>query len=275
MGETMRCSSTCGAAKSATLSAASSGEPSAERPMSARDRTPTKAGTKQRDELVRQDRRDAPPSPRVRPGLAHLRGQPAEREALFETIDQSPIAMLITDPNRPDNPIQLANAAFCSLTGYEEWEVVGRNCRFLTGPETDVARSAELRAAIHEQRPALVEILNYRRDGTAFRNGVMVTPLFDENGKLRWYLGSQVNLGAAATAALTMRKNEAIDRISMLSPRQRQVLARMAHGSLNKQIAWDLKISEKTVQMHRAHMLRRLGVATSAEAMRVAIEAGL
>lgn len=270
MRKTMRClSTTRGAPKSSALST-----PDAERPMSAmggkRSRNRTKRG-----ELVREGRRHETTPPVVHAGFAYFRGQPVEREALFRTIDLSPIAMLITDPTRPDNPIQLANAAFSSLTGYAESEVVGRNCRILTGPETDVVASAELRAAIHEQRPALVEILNYRCDGTPFRNGVMVTPLFDEKGKLRWFLGSQVDLGAAATGALAMRKTEATDRISSLSPRQRQVLARMAHGSLNKQIAWDLKISEKTVQMHRAHMLRKLGVATSAEAMRVAIEGGL
>jgi len=53
------------------------------------------------------------------------------------------------------------------------------------------------------------------------------------------------------------------------------VLHGMARGLLNKQIAWDLKISEKTVKMHRALLLERLGVATSAEAIRIAVEAGL
>jgi DNA-binding NarL/FixJ family response regulator len=49
----------------------------------------------------------------------------------------------------------------------------------------------------------------------------------------------------------------------------------MARGLLNKQIAWELKISEKTVKMHRALMIERLGVGTSAEAIRIAVEAGL
>ena len=49
----------------------------------------------------------------------------------------------------------------------------------------------------------------------------------------------------------------------------------MARGLLNKQIAWDLGIAEKTVKMHRALLLERLGVATSAEAIRLAVEAGL
>ena len=49
----------------------------------------------------------------------------------------------------------------------------------------------------------------------------------------------------------------------------------MARGLLNKQIAWNLKISEKTVKMHRSLLIERLGVGTSAEAIRLAVEAGL
>ncbi|WP_426693484.1 PAS domain-containing protein [Sphingomonas sediminicola] len=207
--------------------------------------------------------------------MMDLAEEPIERRRFFEMIELSPVAMLITDPTHPDNPIQLANAAFCALTGYRKSEILGRNCRFLTGRATDPAASAEIRSAIEQERPALVEVINYRRDRTPFRNGVMITPLFDANGKLRWFLGSQVDLGAKERSGLTARESDAARRVSTLSVRQRQILAKMARGLLSKQIAWDLKISEKTVQMHRAHLLKRLGVATSAEAIRLAVEAGL
>lgn len=207
--------------------------------------------------------------------MMDLAEEPIERRRFFEMIELSPVAMLITDPTHPDNPIQLANAAFCALTGHRKSEILGRNCRFLTGRATDPAASAEIRSAIEQERPALVEIINYRRDGTPFRNGVMITPLFDANGKLRWFLGSQVDLGAKERSGLAARKSDAARRVSTLSVRQRQILAKMARGLLSKQIAWDLKISEKTVQMHRAHLLKRLGVGTSAEAIRLAVEAGL
>ena len=199
----------------------------------------------------------------------------AEREKFFETIELSPMAMLVTDPTEPDNPIRLANTAFSALTGYQRSEIVGRNCRFLAGPDTDPTASAELRKAIKEERAALVEILNYRRDGTPFRNGVMITPLFDGDGKLRWFLGSQVDLGQPESGGLDGRKRRAVDCISLLTGRQRQILALMSRGLLNKQIAWNLNISEKTVEAHRAQLLQRLDVNTSAEASRLAIEAGL
>ncbi|MBM3595064.1 MAG: histidine kinase, partial [Alphaproteobacteria bacterium] len=70
------------------------------------------------------------------------------------------------------------------------------------------------------------------------------------------------------------RRQAAHDLIETLSPRQREVLKQLAAGKLNKQIAYDLGISERTVKMHRAAVLSALGVRTSADAIRLAIEAG-
>lgn len=191
---------------------------------------------------------------------------------LIETIGQSPIPMVVSNPRAPDNPLEVVNQAFCDLTLYAEREIVGRNCRFLAGENTDAAVTQQLRDAIGRKRPIYQEILNYRRDGSAFRNGVMITPLFDEDGKLAWFLGSQVEVGASSFGE---RRASAEAQVQSLPPRQHEVLAAMARGLLNKQIAWELKISEKTVKMHRALLLERLGVATSAEAIRIAVEAGL
>jgi DNA-binding NarL/FixJ family response regulator len=103
----------------------------------------------------------------------------------------------------------------------------------------------------------------------------MVTPLFDAEGHIAWFLGSQVELGPAASNGLATRREAAKQMVRALPRRQQQVLKGMARGLLNKQIAWELQISEKTVKMHRALMLERLRVKTSAEAIRIAVEAGL
>ena len=194
---------------------------------------------------------------------------------LIGALDALPIAMVVSNPRKPDNPLEVVNPAFCKLTGYSEQEVVGRNCRFLTGVDTEVAATQQLGSAIRSREPALVDILNYRRDGEPFRNGVMITPLFDPNGDLQWFLGSQVDLGTGGNSTLAGRRSAAAQRVSSLSLRQRQVLTMMARGLLNKQIAWELKISEKTVKMHRGLLLQRLDVHSSAEAIRIAVEAGL
>lgn len=199
----------------------------------------------------------------------------SDQRQLIEAIGLSPIAMVVSNPRRPDNPLELVNRAFCDLTGYRESEIVGRNCRFLAGERTDPETTERIRAAIRTARPALVEILNYRRDRTVFRNGVMITPLLGEDGKPKWFLGSQVELGDEPAGGMAGRRSTAAQRVAALPPRQHQVLALMARGLLNKQIAWELKIAEKTVKMHRALLLERLGISTSAEAIRIAVEAGL
>lgn len=183
--------------------------------------------------------------------------------------------MVVSNPRRPDNPIEVVNSAFTDLTGYAEAEIIDRNCRFLAGEDTDPAATEEIRSAIRERRPVLTEILNYRRNGTAFRNGVMITPLFGDGGELEWFLGSQVDLGPPDPDSFAARRRIASLLVEELPQRQRQVLELMAGGMLNKQIAWQLKISEKTVKMHRALLLERLGVSTSAEAIRIAVEADL
>ena len=198
-----------------------------------------------------------------------------DHRQLIDAVGVSPIAMVVSNPRLPDNPLEVVNSAFCDLTGYAESDVVGRNCRFLAGESTEPWVSSQIRDAIRDRQPILADILNYRRDGTAFRNGVMITPLFDPEGGLAWFLGSQVDLGAPSEDRLSGRQARAAGLVTDLPPRQHQVLDLMARGLLNKQIAWELKISEKTVKMHRALLLERLGVSTTAEAIRIAVEAGL
>ena len=69
------------------------------------------------------------------------------------------------------------------------------------------------------------------------------------------------------------RALSAFERLKQLTPRQRQVLEGMVDGLLNKQIAAFLRIDEKTVKMHRQHLIKALQVGSSAAAIRIAVEA--
>lgn len=189
-------------------------------------------------------------------------------EALIAT---STVAAVVSDPGQPDNPIVACNEAFCRLTGYSRTEIVGRNCRFLRGDRTEPEQTAMLRDAIAAGRPAMVELINYRKDGTPFRNAVMIAPLFDEEGNIAYYLGSQMEIDDSGAS----RHDAAREKVASLSRRQRQILESLAAGRLNKQIAYDLSLTERTVKMHRAALLKALGVRSGAEAIRIAIEAGL
>ncbi|WP_374147142.1 PAS domain-containing protein [Sphingomonas sp. 28-63-12] len=191
-------------------------------------------------------------------------------------IERSPIASVISDPRHPDNPIVACNDAFCALTGYPRDEVIGRNCRFLSGPGTEPWLSDQIRKGVREHKPVLVEILNYKRDGTPFRNAVLVAPIYDEGDEtLVYFLGSQVEIDDDAPAPTSLRRIRAAEMVKTLSQRQWQVLKLASNGLLNKQIAAELGLSEKTVKMHRAILMDRLGTATTADMIRVAVEAGL
>ena len=124
-----------------------------------------------------------------------------DHRQLIESVGASPIAMVVSNPRRPDNPLEVVNDAFCELTGYDESEIMGRNCRFLAGDLTQPAATEQIRASIRAQRPILVDILNYRRDGTPFRNGVMITPLFDTEGGLALTISLWESLQAAEASA--------------------------------------------------------------------------
>jgi hypothetical protein len=195
-------------------------------------------------------------------------------ERLFASINLSPIASVITDSRLPDNPIVAVNRAFSELTGYPEDEIIGRNCRFLAGPGTEPPAQAALREAVAAGRPTLVELTNYRKDGSPFLNAVMIAPVLGETGAVTYFLGSQMDVSEGSGLS-SPRRQRAEHLVRALTPRQLQVLQHMIAGYRNKQIAGFLAIDEKTVKMHRASLLTRLGVGSSAEAIRVGVEAGV
>lgn len=192
-------------------------------------------------------------------------------------IRQSPMAMCLTNPRLPDNPVIACNQAFTDLTGYREEDIIGLNCRFLSREPTRPEVREQIEICRREKRGVLFETVNYRKDGVPFRNVVMVAPMFDDAGELAFYLGSQVEvpLDRDDGGFSSERRTAALAKVDSLTPRQREILVLMAQGRLNKQIAHELSLSEKTVKMHRALLLQRLEVATSADAVRLAVEAGL
>jgi PAS domain S-box-containing protein len=191
-----------------------------------------------------------------------------------DMIRASPIAAVVSNPRLPDNPIVACNQAFIQLTGFGREEIVGRNCRFLVGEGTEPDLTKILRDGIRARQPVMAEILNYKKDGTPFRNALMIAPIFDAAGELEYFLGSQVEVAPEGTGTNPPRKEAALAKVNQLTTRQKQVLLFMAAGKLNKQIAYELDLNERTVKMHRTAVFRALDVRTSADAIRIAIEAG-
>ncbi len=102
--------------------------------------------------------------------------------------------MVITDPHQPDNPIIFVNAAFSKLTGYGRDEILGRNCRFLQGPETDRDDVDRIRAAIAERESIEIDLLNYKKSGERFWNRLLISPVFDTDGALTYFFASQFDV---------------------------------------------------------------------------------
>ena len=104
------------------------------------------------------------------------------------------MAMIVTDARQADNPIIFANDAFLALTGYRRDEVIGRNCRFLQGPDTDPAVVSRLRDAVASGEDIAVDILNYRKDGSSFWNALYLSPVRGKAGEIAFFFASQLNV---------------------------------------------------------------------------------
>lgn len=92
-----------------------------------------------------------------------------------------------------DNPIVFATDGFVDVTGYNRREIVPRNCRFLQGPLTDKLSVRRLKDSIENATETVELLLNYRRNGEPFWNLLYVSPLFDNNGNVAFFLGGQIN----------------------------------------------------------------------------------
>lgn len=128
-------------------------------------------------------------------------------------FDASPTPMLVTDARRGDNPIVWVNDAFLGLTGYERHELIGRNCRMLQGPGTDQAEVGRMRAAVAAAVPVACEILNYRKDGTPFWNGMTINPVRDGQGRLVYFFAAQADMSDKRRLETAMRgTNDELER---------------------------------------------------------------
>ncbi|XP_020080074.1 phototropin-2-like isoform X2 [Ananas comosus] len=112
---------------------------------------------------------------------------------LATTLERIEKNFVITDPRLPDNPIIFASDSFLELTEYAREEILGRNCRFLQGPETDQGTVAKIRDAIREQREITVQLINYTKSGKKFWNLFHLQPMRDQKGELQYFIGVQLD----------------------------------------------------------------------------------
>nr|AML76930.1 putative LOV domain-containing protein [Lindenbergia philippensis] len=102
-------------------------------------------------------------------------------------------SFVLTDALLPDMPIVYASEAFLKLTGYAKHEVLGQNCRFLSGTDTDPSMQFQIKECIRCQQACTVRILNYRKDGTSFWNFLHISPVRNASGKVAFFVGIQID----------------------------------------------------------------------------------
>ncbi|KAJ4974555.1 hypothetical protein NE237_007729 [Protea cynaroides] len=100
-------------------------------------------------------------------------------------------SFVLTDPHLPDIPIVHASDAFLKLTGYARHEVLGKNHKFLNGPDTNAEVECQIRESIQAEKACTVRILNYRKDGSSFWNRLHIAPVRNASGKVAFYVEVQ------------------------------------------------------------------------------------
>ncbi|CAE6433111.1 hypothetical protein ACGC1H_001554 [Rhizoctonia solani] len=163
-------------------------------------------------------------------------------------------SFVVVDVKRYDHPIVYASPTFHRLTGYEQSELIGRNCRFLQAPNgkvergstrtyTDNAAVAHFKKSLSADKECQASLINYRKNGQPFINLVSIIPITWDSDDIRYHVGFQVDLVDQPHAILqTMRDGSYIvnyslqshpqpalspgrDRLGALNPELRQIIA--------------------------------------------------
>lgn len=134
-------------------------------------------------------------------------------EVLQRVVEASRSPLIITDNSLADNPIIYSNQAFLDLTGYGLSEIIGKNCRFLQGAETDKSTVKQLRDAVQNGTYVRVTLKNYHKNGEAFWNDLVMSPVTNAEGKTTHFLGMQLDITDRITANEQLQaKSEELER---------------------------------------------------------------
>lgn len=115
-------------------------------------------------------------------------------QVLSQILDSCVNGVTLSDPDLEDMPIIYANKAFEDMTGYSQEEIIGRNCRFLQGDDREQEGRYKIHEALEKRQSISVNLRNYRKNGELFYNHLSITPLFDNQGNVIYFLGVQYDV---------------------------------------------------------------------------------
>lgn len=155
--------------------------------------------------------------------ITRRREQEEQLRLLARGIDASRNGVVLADARAPDLPLVFANETFLGLTGYALDEILGRNCRFLQGPDTDPVTVARLRLAVAERSEIQVTLRNYRKDGSAFWNHLYLGPVLDDEGHCTHIIGIQQDVSRVREYEHRLAHQASHDSLTGLPNRQQFV----------------------------------------------------
>ncbi|MCX7089065.1 MAG: PAS domain-containing protein [Methylococcales bacterium] len=121
-------------------------------------------------------------------------------QILSAILDECVNGVTLSDPDLEDTPIIYANKAFEKLTGYNQSEIIGRNCRFLQGEDREQEARYQIHAAMEQHQNIEVTLRNYKKNGDLFHNHLKITQLLDRKGRIIYYLGVQYDISYKVNA---------------------------------------------------------------------------
>lgn len=147
---------------------------------------------------------------------------------ISELLNQAHLGIVVSDPNQPDNPIIYANNYITEELGYTQEEIIGKNCRFLQGTERSQEAVSELREAIAKGEAISKVIKNFKKDGSVFYNQLTISPIYDEDHKLKFFLGIQRDV---TQLHLSLEQVRATEHLAKIGYWQLDITANELHWS--------------------------------------------
>lgn len=142
--------------------------------------------------------------------------------------DKLNTCLTIVDLNLPDRPLIYVNKIFENLSEYKSEDIIGKNCRFLQGEDTNPKHVENIRMAINNGYPIFQDILNYTKSKKPFLNRLILFPIISENES--YFIGIQNQLEKGDKAKSRSFNTPDVD-ISTISHDLRNILNRVL-GSL-------------------------------------------
>ncbi|MCO5582354.1 hypothetical protein L7F22_036248 [Adiantum nelumboides] len=176
---------------------------------------------------------------------------------LATTLERIEKNFVITDPRLPDNPIIFASDSFLELTEYTREEIIGRNCRFLQGQDTDPKTVQKIRDAIREQRDITVQLLNYTKSGKRFWNLFHLQPMRDQKGELQYFIGVQLD-GSEQLEPIQKRLSEKTEKegakiVRATALNVEEAVGELPDANLTPEDLWSNHSKSVSAKPHKVH----------------------